>query len=90
MAPPTAIVTGGCSGIGLALTKHLLERKWNVVQADVNPPMENLDGTRFVKCDVSSWNQQAALFQQAYEWTGKLPESEKFDDTDLVVNFSRA
>lgn len=72
MAPPTAIVTGGCSGIGLSLTKHLLERKWQVVQADINPPKEALDSTKYVKCDVSSWDDQAALFEQAYEWTGRL------------------
>ena len=72
MAPPTAIVTGGCSGIGLALTKYLLERKWNVFQADINPPKETLDNTRFIKCDVSSWDQNAALFQQAYDWNKRL------------------
>lgn len=58
--------------MGLALAQYLLERKWNVVQADINPPKESVDGARFVKCDVSSWDQQAALFQQAYEWTGRL------------------
>ena len=72
MAPPTAIVTGGCSGLGLGLTKYLLERKWNVVQADVNPPAETLDNTTFIKCDVSSWEDNAALFKQAYEWQGRL------------------
>jgi NAD(P)-dependent dehydrogenase (short-subunit alcohol dehydrogenase family) len=75
------------------LTKHLLEREWNVIQADINPPKENLDNTRFVKCtiplgvvsteasadycqrlpgDVSSWDQNTALFQKAYEFTGRL------------------
>jgi NAD(P)-dependent dehydrogenase (short-subunit alcohol dehydrogenase family) len=53
MARPTGLVTGGCSGIGLALTKYLLERRWNVIQADINPPKENLDNTRFVKCTFS-------------------------------------
>lgn len=72
MAPPVAIVTGGCSGIGLALTAYLLERKWNVVMADINEPKQDLPGTLFVKCDVSSWDQQAELFQQAYDWQGRL------------------
>lgn len=72
MAPPTAIVTGASSGIGLALTKYLLERKWNVVIADLNPPKEKLEGIIFVKTDISSWDQQAAMFKQAYEWQGRL------------------
>ncbi|KAK3050563.1 hypothetical protein LTR09_008203 [Extremus antarcticus] len=72
MAPPTAIVTGASSGIGLALTKYLLERNWNVVMADINPPTESLPGTKFIKCDVSSWDDQASLFQQAYQWNNRL------------------
>ena len=40
--------------------------------ADINPPKENLDNTKFIKCDVSSWDDQAAMFQQAYEWQGRL------------------
>ena len=72
MAPPIAIITVGCSGMGLALTKYLLERKWNVVMGDINPPNETLEGTKFVKCDVSSWDDQASIFQQAYEWQGRL------------------
>ncbi|KAK5166815.1 uncharacterized protein LTR77_007544 [Saxophila tyrrhenica] len=72
MAPPTAIVTGGSSGIGLALTHHLLERQWNVVIADINPPKDSIDGTIFVKTDVSSWDNQASLFKKAYEWNSRL------------------
>lgn len=72
MAPPVAIVTGASSGIGLALTKHLLERKWAVVMADLNEPKEKLDSTIFIKTDISSWDQQAAMFKQAYEWQGRL------------------
>jgi NAD(P)-dependent dehydrogenase (short-subunit alcohol dehydrogenase family) len=89
MAPPIALVTGGCSGIGLALTKHLLERKWNVVMADINPPKDDLEGTKFVKCDVSSWDDQAALFKQAYEWQGRLDFcalNAGIDDRDDIFN----
>ena len=39
---------------------------------DLNAPKEKLDGTLFIKADISSWDQQAALFQQAYEWQGRL------------------
>jgi 15-hydroxyprostaglandin dehydrogenase (NAD) len=67
MAPPTAIITGACSGIGLALTKHLLTLKWHVFMADVNAPTEELDNTTFVRTDITSWTEQAALFKQACE-----------------------
>jgi 15-hydroxyprostaglandin dehydrogenase (NAD) len=89
MAPPTAIITGACSGIGLALTKYLAERQWNVVMADINPPKEELQGTKFIKCDVSSWDEQATLFQQAYEWQGRLDFcalNAGIDDRDDIFN----
>jgi 15-hydroxyprostaglandin dehydrogenase (NAD) len=72
MAPPTAIVTGACSGIGLALAKHLLALGWHVFMADVNSPPEQLDNTTFIRADISSWTEQAALFKQAYDAQGRL------------------
>lgn len=72
MAPPTAIVTGACSGIGLALTKHLLALNWYVFMADINPPPETLENTTFIRTDISSWSEQAALFKQAYDSHGRL------------------
>lgn len=72
MAPPVAIVTGASSGIGLALTQHLLAQDWNVLMADVNPPEESLPGTKFVQTDISSWDQQASMFAAAYAWHSRL------------------
>lgn len=72
MPPPVAVITGASSGIGLALTKHLLEREWNVVMADVNPPKEDLENMLFIKTDISSWDQQASMFRQAFEWNSRL------------------
>ncbi|KIV97383.1 hypothetical protein PV10_01139 [Exophiala mesophila] len=74
----TAIVTGGCSGIGLGLVKHLLAKpNWKVVIADIRPEgyhaiSSQLDTQRhiFVETDVTSWDQQAALFKKAYAWSG--------------------
>lgn len=72
MAPPVAIVTGASSGIGLALVHHLIKLKWNVVMADITPVEDSIPGTIFVKTDISSWDQQANLFQRAYEWQGRI------------------
>ncbi|KAK0913351.1 hypothetical protein LTR02_002396 [Friedmanniomyces endolithicus] len=72
MASPTAVITGASSGIGLALTKYLLERGWAVAMADLNEPPLKLPNTLFIRTDVSSWAQQAALFAQAYTWQGRL------------------
>jgi len=89
MAPPVAIVTGASSGIGLALAKYLLERGWAVVRADVNEPKEQLENSIFIKTDISSWDQQAAMFQQAYEWRGRLDffaANAGIDDRDDIFN----
>jgi 15-hydroxyprostaglandin dehydrogenase (NAD) len=80
MAPAvkTAIVTGACSGIGLALTQHLLSQTqtpWRVLLADINPEAfsaisSSLDPSRtlFLRTDVSSWADSAAMFQAAFNW----------------------
>ncbi|KAK3659691.1 hypothetical protein LTR56_001054 [Elasticomyces elasticus] len=88
MAPPTAVVTGASSGIGLALTNYLLERGWAVI-ADINPPQDQLADTLFIKTDVSSWDQQAAMFEQAYKWQGRLDfhaANAGIDDRDDIFN----
>ena len=75
----TAIVTGACSGMGLALTNHLLSSKsvyWRVVLADVNEDSYNkisstLDPARtiFQRADVSTWEDNARVFKRTFEWT---------------------
>ncbi|KEF60605.1 uncharacterized protein A1O9_02166 [Exophiala aquamarina CBS 119918] len=71
-----ALVTGGCSGIGLALVKHLLAKAWNVVIADIAPPKQDADlpaeRTLYVRTDVSSFDEQAELFAKAFKWHGRL------------------
>ncbi|OAP64279.1 hypothetical protein AYL99_00251 [Fonsecaea erecta] len=72
MAPPTAIITGGSSGIGDALVRYLCSLKWRVVIADINPPKESLLDTLFIRTDIASWDDQAEAFRQAYAWSGRL------------------
>lgn len=71
----TALITGACSGMGLALTQELLSltsHSWRVVMADIQPPPATLeaDETRwkYIRTDVSSWADSAILFKSAYEW----------------------
>ncbi|MBE9156600.1 SDR family oxidoreductase [Nodosilinea sp. LEGE 06152] len=60
---PVAIVTGGAQGIGLGITKHLLQQGWQVAIADNNEASgaaaqaalaQFQDSFCFVPCDVSS------------------------------------
>lgn len=76
MSKPVAIVTGAASGIGLAVSKHLLSKGYRVVLADVNGQEGNQaaselgDDALFHKADVSVYAEQAALFQKAFTWGG--------------------
>lgn len=93
MPSPVAVVTGASSGIGLALTEHLQSKGWRVVIADIQQPLspEKLDANRtlYVKCDVSSWDDQAALFAKAFEWGGRVDFAALnagIDDRDDIFN----
>lgn len=89
MSPPVAIVTGACSGIGLALTNHLLSKSYHVVMADINPPPSALPETTFRKTDVSSWDDQAACFASAFALHSRLDFvalNAGIDDRDDIFN----
>ena len=76
MSKKVAIVTGAASGIGLALTKHLLGQGWRVAMADTNATVgtqlaaELGEDACFVPTDVSVYSQQAELFARAFAWGG--------------------
>lgn len=76
MSKPVGIVTGGASGIGLAVTKHLISRGFKVVIADFNPEGSKLaseidpENCTFHQTDVSKYPQQASLFSYAFKWGG--------------------
>jgi 15-hydroxyprostaglandin dehydrogenase (NAD) len=73
---PVGIVTGASSGIGLAVTEHLLSRGYRVVMADVNVTEgEKLSAklgknALFLKTDVTVYAEQAKLFREAFIWGG--------------------
>ncbi|KAK1623465.1 short-chain dehydrogenase [Colletotrichum phormii] len=68
-----AIVTGGSSGIGLAAVNTLLAQGAFVVNADIEPPVEQPESSyTFVKTDVTVWAEQIALFKKAKEVYGRI------------------
>lgn len=74
MSGPVAIVTGAASGIGLAVTRHLLSKGYRVALADINTEegqklTKDLGPkTMFKTTDVSKYQDQAKLFSEAFKW----------------------
>ncbi|MEL7189380.1 MAG: SDR family oxidoreductase [Pseudomonadota bacterium] len=79
--PKTAVITGGASGIGLALAKRLVGEGAKVLVGDL--PGANLDaagtldGVTAHSCDVSDLEQVEALSSAAFE---------AFGSVDLLIN----
>ncbi|KAK7206467.1 hypothetical protein BZA70DRAFT_105200 [Myxozyma melibiosi] len=95
---PVAIVTGASSGIGLALSIHLIEKSWTVVLADLAPPPVSAltlspGKSEFFKTDVTSWDNVAALFKHTFNTYSRLDfvaANAGIDDRDDVVAESAA
>jgi 15-hydroxyprostaglandin dehydrogenase (NAD) len=76
MSNPVAIVTGGASDIGEAVTRHLISKGYKVAVADINTH----DGEQLAKelgpkvifhhIDVSKCAKQASLFKKVFKWGG--------------------
>jgi NAD(P)-dependent dehydrogenase (short-subunit alcohol dehydrogenase family) len=93
-----AVVTGGCSGIGLATVKRFAEEGAQIVIGDLDVErgekiMTDVAG-RFVRCDVTSKEDVDALFRAAKDTYGHVdiafnnagispPEDDSILDTDL-------
>jgi NAD(P)-dependent dehydrogenase (short-subunit alcohol dehydrogenase family) len=93
-----AVITGGCSGIGLATVRRFAEEGAKVVIGDLDevngPRVADEIGGRFVRVDVVSKDDVDALFRTAKETYGSVdiafnnagispPEDDSILDTDL-------
>lgn len=94
----TAVITGGCSGIGLATVRRFLEEGANVVIGDLDDTrgqelVAEL-GVTYVHTDVTSKDDVDALFKTAKDTYGSVdiafnnagispPEDDSILDTDL-------
>ncbi len=64
MKKSMAIVTGGSSGIGLAISEHLQNENFYVINADIQPPKQkNSETYIFLKCDITKAKDVAKLSQ---------------------------
>ncbi|MFL6024923.1 MAG: 3-oxoacyl-ACP reductase [Marmoricola sp.] len=94
----TAVITGGCSGIGLATVRRFLEEGANVVIGDLDDARgEELAaelGITYVHTNVTSKDEVDALFSTAKDTYGSVdiafnnagispPEDDSILDTDL-------
>ena len=81
--PGVAIVTGGASGIGLAITKLFASQGSRVAILDLNQEAglqvaaETASAfpqatVHFERCDVSSWADQKAAFASVYDKFGRI------------------
>lgn len=93
-----AVVTGGCSGIGLATVQRFAREGARVIIGDLDeangPRIAQEVGATFVRCDVTSKDDVDALFAGAVDAFGSLdiafnnagispPEDQSILDTDL-------
>lgn len=75
MKDKVIFITGGASGIGKATAELCLKHGANVIIGDVNSlpsDLEISENLRFIKLDVSSWENQRDAFIQVEEWFGRI------------------
>lgn len=93
-----AVVTGGCSGIGLATVQRFAREGAEVLIGDLDevngPRIAQEVGATFMRCDVTNADDVDALFRRAFDTFGSVdiafnnagispPEDQSILDTDL-------
>jgi 15-hydroxyprostaglandin dehydrogenase (NAD) len=76
----TCLVTGGASGMGWAVSEHLLKSNWNVMIVDYNEslgqevvtPYITTNQAIFMKADVADYEELAATFARTWKQWGRL------------------
>ncbi|KAM0276017.1 hypothetical protein ACHAQH_007187 [Verticillium albo-atrum] len=72
-----AIITGGASGMGLAVTQRLAAQGWTIAILDFNEKAgheaaSSTPNTTFLQTDVSSWDSLSKAFDTVFDRFGKI------------------
>lgn len=77
------LITGGVSGIGLGMVRYFASEGYRIAVLDMNTKDSPRIGAEllsefpksaitFKTCDVSSWEEQAAIFKDVYDQQGRI------------------
>ncbi|KAK5117996.1 hypothetical protein LTR62_004040 [Meristemomyces frigidus] len=68
----SALITGGSSGMGLAVAQALSKRGWSVHLLDLRPPLEPVENATFHQTNVTDYDSLATTFQTVFDTDRRL------------------